>query len=153
MQSVVSLDIAAKALIKVYGNVLHVKSEGLCKIADSKGAYILSIHLEGLTSIAIPKMKTAKLQPGTYLYAGSAYGSGGIAARLKRHFKKHKKVHWHVDRLTSVAVTVEALAVLGGNECVLTEALISSGQFKTAIHGFGNSDCRTCDSHLLKLSM
>jgi len=152
MQSLVSLHMMEKALTKACVNTLNVMHDDLSKLADSKGAYILSMHLDSPTPIDIPKIKTAVIQSGTYFYVGSAYGRGGIAARLKRHFKKHKKIHWHVDQLTSAAASAEAFAVPNGNECELVETLISSGQFKTAMKGFGNSDCRLCDSHLLMLN-
>lgn len=143
------IQILEEVLTRAHGDTLNVAADGLGNLADCKGSYILTIHLADQTLISVPRIETSVVEPGVYLYVGSAYGSGGIAARLKRHLKRHKKIHWHVDQLTTKAATVGALIVPGGNECELVETLLASGCFKTAIKNFGSSDCRTCDSHLL----
>lgn len=121
----------------------------LAVLGREKGAYLLSIRLER----AVPADGLARFRagfaPGDYVYAGSAYGPGGMAARLRRHFRKDKRLRWHVDRLTVAADRVAALALAGGNECALVEKLLAGGAFRIAAKGFGSSDCRRCESHLL----
>lgn len=112
-----------------------------------KGAYVLLIELSEKVPLKRPA-GGAILAPGTYLYVGSANGPGGMRARLKRHFKRDKKIHWHVDQLTTRAESVEAFAVAGGCECALGDLLIKSGCFEVAVPGFGSSDCPHCASHL-----
>ena len=118
-------------------------------LGNEKGAYVLLIRLDRPLAAGAGRTGSGNLPVGTYFYAGSAYGPGGLAARLKRHFRKDKTVHWHIDRLTLHASNLMAFAVVGGNECELAERLLKSGDFEIALEGFGSTDCRTCDSHLL----
>lgn len=120
-------------------------------MTSRKGAYILAVRLGETIHLELPRMAGGRLLPGWYAYAGSANGSGGIRARVRRHFRGAKKLHWHIDRLTANAPDMAALAVTGGNECRLVERLLGSGRFKTPLTGFGSTDCRRCESHLLGL--
>ncbi|WP_349627603.1 GIY-YIG nuclease family protein [Rhodopseudomonas sp. BR0G17] len=90
---------------------------------------------------------SARLRPGRYLYCGSAYGPGGLQARLARHFRKDKSIRWHVDQLTTAGEVKGAWAVALGNECELVERL---GFLPVPIDGFGATDCTHCRSHLLR---
>ncbi|SDH56387.1 GIY-YIG nuclease family protein [Roseospirillum parvum] len=91
------------------------------------------------------------LAPGVYWYAGSAYGPGGLRARLGRHLRRDKAIRWHVDRLTvEPAVEVGFLAFPGAGECALVAALLAAGA-TVPVPGFGSSDCRICPSHLVCL--
>src|SRR5690606_27361384 len=67
-----------------------------------KGAYVLVIALREPVAFALRDI-VHQLSAGQYIYAGSAHGPGGIDARLRRHFRREKTLHWHVDRLTTVA--------------------------------------------------
>jgi Uri superfamily endonuclease len=116
---------------------------------DCGGAYALAICL-GVAVEAAFAGKVARLEPGLYIYAGSAYGPGGIRARLRRHFRRDKKLHWHVDRLTNAASSMAAVAVAAGRECAIVERLAASAGFTPVLAGFGSSDCRRCTTHLLK---
>ena len=80
-----------------------------------------------------------------------AYGPGGLRARISRHLSKEKPIHWHVDQLTSQAET-RAIALPGANECDLVSALLETGKFTTPLRGFGSTDCRNCESHLLVIT-
>lgn len=116
----------------------------------TKGAYLVILRLtSGLTLPSFPG-GAVNMPAGRYLYAGSAWGGGGIRARLARHFREEKKLHWHIDRLSLAAATLTGLAVPGGRECDLVESLLKSGRFRIAVPGFGSSDCRRCESHLLR---
>ncbi|MES0883881.1 GIY-YIG nuclease family protein [Roseibium sp. SCP14] len=118
-------------------------------IPRDKGAYALALCLGGPVDLEINRTCRGRLMPGWYFYLGSARGSGGLAARLKRHFREKKKLHWHVDRLTVQTIAMAALAVPDGNECELADGLLATPWFKIALAGFGSTDCRRCDSHLL----
>src|SRR6516164_5013557 len=63
------------------------------------GAYVLIIELAASIQIPLPRKPKSILQAGRYLYCGSAKGSGGIRARLSRHMRSSKVIHWHVDLL------------------------------------------------------
>jgi histidyl-tRNA synthetase len=86
-----------------------------------------------------------------YLYAGSAYGPGGIPARVKRHLKPDKKVHWHIDRLTNAGTVVSVVAVPGGKECAIVAAALRLPGVSIPSPGFGSSDCHVCPAHLVWL--
>lgn len=114
------------------------------------GAYLLTIRLEA----PAPMPKRFEGQPlpeGRYVYAGSAYGPGGIRARCRRHLGREKTCRWHVDWLTSAAGEVFVMAFPGGNECELVARLSKLAGVRFAVPGFGSSDCRTCPSHLIQL--
>ncbi|MGE4527232.1 MAG: DUF123 domain-containing protein [Rhodospirillaceae bacterium] len=103
------------------------------------GAYVLAVALD---------CAAAGLPPGRYLYCGSAKGPGGLKARLARHMRKGKAVRWHVDRITEAGRVLGVWAFPGGDECALAQRLAGMG-FPVPIPGFGSSDCRVCESHLL----
>ena len=114
------------------------------------GAYLLMIRLAA--PVALPKRFDGLILPeGRYVYAGSAYGSGGIRARCRRHLRRDKTCRWHVDWLTSTAGEVFVLAFPMGNECTLIGRLSKLASVHFPVPGFGSSDCRTCRSHLLQL--
>ena len=122
---------------------LHIDSNNL---PNALGAYILLIELDGAVVVHLPKRREATLPAGRYLYCGSAYGPGGIKARVGRHMIRHKNIRWHVDQLTTAGTVLGAWTFPGENECVLVGKL--SG-LPVPIPGFGSSDCRACKSHLL----
>lgn len=118
---------------------------------DSRaGAYLLLITLDAPLEFAL-RGRAAALPAGTYAYAGSARGPGGIAARVARHMRKEKKPHWHIDALTVAAAEITALAFPGGSECALVNQLVASGRADVPLAGFGSSDCRSCEAHLVRL--
>lgn len=129
-----------------------VTPDRLGEMGSRTGAYLLALHLPRIVNLQAIDRSPQSIGPGRYVYAGSAYGPGGINARLRRHLKPAKAVHWHIDRLTTKADDMAALAVPDGHECHLVEALLRSRRFGIAVPGFGSSDCRTCEGHLLAAS-
>ena len=119
-------------------------------ITDAKGAYALLMRLDRPMDIELRKRDPVRLRPGWLVYSGSAKGKGGLRARLRHHFRKEKNMHWHIDRLTVSAVEIASLPVSGGDECELIGRLLNSPAFNIAISNFGNTDCRTCETHLLR---
>jgi Uri superfamily endonuclease len=131
-----------------------VSSDTAGEIGNRTGAYLLTLRLPHAVGPEAPRplSHSHSIEPGCYVYAGSAYGPGGLAARLRRHLRPSKAVHWHIDRLTMHADGMAALAVPDGRECKLVEALLRTRRFGIAIPGFGSTDCRNCESHLLAAS-
>ncbi len=114
----------------------------------SPGAYVLWLRLGVPLTVTAGKV-VAVLEPGNYLYCGSARGPGGVRARLARHMRPQKLAHWHIDQLTAGANVLGAFVVEGGDECVLNAALDAlSIPMPIPIAGFGSSDCRRCAAHL-----
>ncbi len=113
------------------------------------GGYALLMRLDEPTVFLRGKERQT-LESGWYVYAGSACGPGGVGARLRRHFRRDKTLHWHVDQLTVRAARTEAFAIAGGKECDIVTSLSRTGRFDFPIVGFGSSDCAECPAHLLK---
>ncbi len=91
-----------------------------------------------------------RFEKGTYIYVGSA--KNGLWPRLRRHFSKEKKIHWHIDFLLEKARPLYALAFEGEKptECDLNQSVAELPN-SLPIKGFGCSDCR-CFSHLHKVN-
>ena len=113
-------------------------------VPSTPGGYALALRLYAPLDIRVGKI-SATLPAGDYLYCGSARGPGGLRARLARHMRKNKRMHWHIDQLTAGASLLGAYIVEGGDECALNAAL---ADLPIPIAGFGSSDCRRCAAHL-----
>lgn len=136
-------------MIALLPDGLPITRDCLGDAPRDKGAYIL------LLDIAAPLggrygSRAFTLPAGRYAYCGSAHGPGGIAARLARHFRQDKTPHWHVDQLTLAAHRISAIAFPSASECALVERLERTGHH-APLAGFGSSDCRRCQAHLLAL--
>ncbi len=89
------------------------------------------------------------LRTGWYVYVGSAFGPGGLAARVGRHLRLRKTARWHVDYLPAAA---EPVGVWTSTDPVSREhawaAIFQSlPGASIPLPGFGASDCR-CPAHL-----
>lgn len=115
------------------------------------GAYALLIRLDEPLKLNIPKFRGHRLIPGDYAYCGSAYGPGGIRARVSRHLRARKQLRWHVDRLTADGWIVQVGVIVSGLECKLVAEIMLRGGI-IPLPGFGSSDCRRCAAHLVRLS-
>lgn len=109
-----------------------------------KGSYILLIELTQSKEILVGKLGHIYFPKGFYAYVGSAMN--GLAARLSRHLREAKKLHWHIDYLLRDARIDDIVLYPAGRrlECLLAQALAKRLCF---ISGFGSSDCK-CQSHL-----
>ena len=121
-----------------------------CATADAApsapGAYILQVELAENVLVTIAGRSPTELTAGRYLYCGSAKGPGGLRARLARHMRPGKSVHWHIDQLTERGCVIDSWIVPNGRECELVAML---GALPMPIPRFGSSDCLYCRSHLL----
>ncbi len=117
------------------------------------GSYLLLIRIARPCPLPRGRHAGQVLPPGLYAYAGSARGPGGLRARVRRHLRKEKRLHWHVDALTVAAEDVRALLFPGPDvkECDLVAALRRSGRFGPILPGLGSADCRRCPAHVLRL--
>lgn len=119
-------------------------------LAAEPGAYLLLLRLTA--PVALPPRFGGELGRGVYVYAGSAWGPGGVRARCRRHFRPDKPPRWHVDWLRAGASDYRAAAFYGARECDLMDRVIAAGGSQP-IRGFGSSDCRRCTSHLAVLDI
>lgn len=121
-------------------------------LPSGPGSYLLFVHLASRLTPDISKFAGRALEPGWFLYAGSARGPGGIAARAGRHLRTDKVLRWHIDHLTDAAQQVWAAPVLERSECEIARLLSAERCFTVPIVGFGSSDCPTCRAHLMAFS-
>lgn len=120
-------------------------------LPSEPGAYLLLIELAAPLALEIPRLGAATLAPGRYAYGGSAYGPGGLRARIGRHLRSDKVPRWHVDRLTLAGRVIGVRPVPGGRECALVRDLLEMSGTSVPVPGFGSSDCRACPAHLVRL--
>ena len=113
------------------------------------GTYLLVLGSARRHNVVIGRLGVLPLRPGFYVYVGSAFGSGGLAARLGRHLKGGAaRPHWHIDFLRPHAQPVEVLWREGVRLEHRWAALIGElPEAASPLVGFGASDC-TCRSHL-----
>ena len=115
------------------------------------GAYALVIATHRAVTITLAGREPAELPEARYLYGGSAYGPGGIRARVGRHLKGAKSIRWHVDRLSNAFGVAAVIALPGGRECALLEEVRGWEGVTVPAPGFGSTDCGTCAAHLVML--
>jgi Uri superfamily endonuclease len=124
-------------------------------LPTTPGSYLLLFYLPtAVDGVQIGKLGVFSLTPGSWIYCGSAWGSGGLRSRVRRHLQAHKKLHWHIDFLTHRLPILSVLMVPQSDrsvrlECVWTQHLLSLPGFSTPIPHFGSSDCRDCPAHLV----
>ena len=114
------------------------------------GHYLIALHLARTRTLAIGALGPVQLAAGDYVYVGSA--QRGLAARIDRHRRIGKAMHWHVDYLRDATRWIEARRLEGarGRECRLARRVeVLPGAER--IDGFGSSDCR-CKGHLYRFA-
>jgi Uri superfamily endonuclease len=121
-------------------------------IPNVPGAYLLLLRLEKPVQLNITRWRGQELPPGLYVYAGSANGPGGLRARIGRHLKKEKRLHWHIDHVTGPAAEIHIQYEPGGQECALLANFQKRCDFEIPLKRFGASDCKNCASHFIRLS-
>lgn len=117
-------------------------------LTPDPGIYALGLRLPQLTTVHVGALGRWEFPAGSYIYVGSAWGPGGLAARIRRHLRERKTLRWHVDYLRAYASPV-ALWLAPGchNECGWGQHLLALPDARVVAPGFGASDC-TCQSHM-----
>lgn len=140
------------------------------KLPDVPGVYILCLRLNRSQELIIGRLGQFFFFAGDYAYIGSAFGPGGLRARLRRHLLGSDHPHWHIDALREVA-EVEGVCfaiqrmentsnrtrrqdtVKINNtslECQWCQTLEKLPGATIPVIGFGASDCHSgCQSHLI----
>ncbi len=118
-------------------------------IPDEPGTYALLLANPRTGALRIGRLGTLSLQPGVYVYVGSAFGPGGLAARIGHHRRIAVRPHWHIDylraacELTEVWWTTDPARL----EHAWAGAVASMPGADVPMPCFGSSDC-TCAAHL-----
>ena len=137
----------------------------------AKGTYLIHVRLDRARVVVVRRRigkgrwapsRTYRLAAGEYLYVGSAFGPGGLAARVGRHLSPgaRKAAHWDVDFLLSSALLPARLEAWGlvarrraGVECCWARAIAAAKGCSPVLgtlegrpradRGFGAGDCRS----------
>ncbi|EHR77747.1 endonuclease [Thermococcus litoralis DSM 5473] len=103
-----------------------------------KGSYLLVIYLERDANIRT-KAREFHLKKGYYIYVGSAMNS--LEKRVARHFRKKKRLHWHIDFLLQRAQLLSAY-LIPSEERIEEELSRIVGKVFQGVEGFGASDVK-----------
>ncbi len=118
------------------------------------GTYLLCFRVEEPLRLSVGRLGEHLLEPGVYVYVGSAFGPGGLGARLRRHLRREKRVHWHIDHLTVKAPVSGVIAVKWARlEARWAGRLCHHPETSMPIAGFGAGDARPgeCKAHLFAM--
>ncbi len=108
------------------------------------GSYVLIIALDRDLTLVVGALGEITFLSGAYAYVGSAMS--GLDARIARHLREEKSLHWHIDYLLQYAEVVDVLRV-ESEEHLECEIAATLAQRLESVPGFGCSDC-ACASHL-----
>ena len=112
------------------------------------GTYVLVLRCDSRSRVQIGRWGVLDIRPGYYVYVGSAFGPGGVRARVARHCRQAKSRHWHIDYLREHA---DVASIWYSHEPERLEhrwaEVLADLPGAEPVAGFGCSDC-SCDSHL-----
>ncbi len=116
------------------------------------GTYALILRADRPARIRVGRLAVMDVTPGFYVYVGSAFGPGGLDARVGRHRRGDGRVRWHVDYLRRVTRVVEVWATTDPvpHEHDWAAVFRDWPGATTPLAGFGASDC-ACPTHLVRL--
>jgi Uri superfamily endonuclease len=120
-------------------------------LSDEKGTYVLIASVSQMERIGIGQLGEFEIVPGFYAYVGSAFGAGGLCARIGHHLESTASPHWHIYYLLQVAEPVEVWYATASRklEHQWADLLEKAPQFRIPIPRFGSSDYhRSRASHL-----
>lgn len=122
-------------------------------MSSQHGTYALVLRSDFDASIRIGRLGDLTLRAGYYVYVGSAFGPGGVRARLGHHLRLAPRPHWHVDHLRARTSPVEAWYSHDSTprEHEWSHILSQIPRSSVPLSGFGSSDC-SCIAHLLSFA-
>ena len=118
-------------------------------VQPSPGTYALLLSFATDELIQVGRLGNLRLQPGFYVYIGSALGSGGVRGRLAHHMRPAERFHWHIDYLQK-ETKLEAVWFCynrKSREHDWARRFAAMPEASVPMAGFGSSDC-DCESHL-----
>ena len=119
------------------------------RMLPKPGTYALILVSDSHDIIQVGRLGPLQLKPGFYIYVGSAFGPGGLKARISHHKRLSKHHRWHVDylraetRLQGVWYTYDPVH----REHQWAEVMLQMKDTSIPLGSFGSSDC-SCRSHL-----
>ncbi|HEV2438303.1 MAG TPA: GIY-YIG nuclease family protein [Verrucomicrobiae bacterium] len=121
------------------------------RLPEDKGTYVLIASVCQMKRLGIGSLGKFDMVPGFYAYVGSAFGSGGLRARIGHHLESTVTPHWHIDHLLQIATLVEVWYSTQNRklERHWADLLAEMPGFHVPIPRFGSSDYhRSRSSHL-----
>lgn len=128
---------------------LSVPWDMLAREVQDSGTYIIILHLAEDRTITVGSLGKIFFPAGYYLYVGTA--AKNLLARMKRHLRKRKKFHWHIDYLRDQAEGCTALAIRTSSKLEHEVARAVSQLADWQVPRFGSSDC-DCETHLFGMA-
>ncbi|TAL67578.1 MAG: GIY-YIG nuclease family protein [Bacteroidetes bacterium] len=117
----------------------------------NSGTYQLYIHVKKDLKIKVGSLGVCFFPKGLYNYTGSAMKN--LEQRIARHKSKVKKIHWHIDYLltskSTEIIKVRKYPSTERKECYYNQKMTRKKGAFIPVKGFGSSDCRECESHLV----
>ncbi|UCG06800.1 MAG: GIY-YIG nuclease family protein [Desulfobacterales bacterium] len=115
----------------------------------SSGTYALILIPQSSKPVKIGKLGLLQVRAGYYIYVGSAFGPGGLKARIAHHKKVSDRPRWHIDYLRSVTHLKELWYSYDPRprEHQWADIIAGAAGVTVPFPGFGSSDCN-CKSHL-----
>ncbi|MCF6270942.1 MAG: GIY-YIG nuclease family protein [Melioribacteraceae bacterium] len=118
---------------------------------SDKGIYILELFAEKDFSISAKKFIGFTFPKGYYYYVGSAQKN--LKSRIARHLRRKKKVHWHIDHLTThnSVKTLNSFIIPEAEKIIEAEIannFVNYFDAQIIVEGFGNSDTKETKTHL-----
>jgi len=113
------------------------------------GTYAIVLKPNRERSIKIGKLGMLRVQAGYYIYVGSAFGPGGLKARIAHHKRVSHRPRWHIDYLRTAAEICKVWYTYDPRpmEHQWAEAFAGAKGITAPFPGFGSSDCN-CRAHL-----
>lgn len=117
-------------------------------LPSARGIYALDLKLPHPTRCTVGALGTWTFPTGHYVYVGSAWGPGGLRARVGRHLRGTQRPRWHIDYVRTYATPIALwLAPDVREECAWAAHLSQHQGARIIAPRFGASDCR-CAAHL-----
>lgn len=116
---------------------------------NKSGTYAIVLKPNAEHSIKVGKLGMLRVRDGYYIYVGSAFGPGGLKARITHHKRPSHRSRWHIDYLRAAAEICEVWYTYDPvpREHQWAESLAASKESTIPFPGFGSSDCK-CLTHL-----
>ena len=113
------------------------------------GSYALILRADRRQTVQVGRLGQLVVEPGCYVYVGSALGPGGVRARIGHYARLATRPHWHIDYLRRAATlryvwyAYEAVR----REHAWADIFAHMPGASIPLPRFGASDC-VCPAHL-----
>lgn len=119
-------------------------------VPTAGGTYVLILKAASTRRVRIGSLGLLDLRPGYYAYVGSAFGPGGLRARISHHQHRSAKPHWHIDYLRRATCLVDIFfREYEHAEHAWATAIAALPESTIVLPRFGSSDC-SCATHLYR---